>query len=230
MADETYQLIASHISKSFIYEDKRCDVLRDISFNLMQGETCALVGASGVGKSTLLHVLAGVEQSDKGTVSICSVGALSDAVEGPEQCLLRKRLGILFQSPFLVKELTVLENVMIKGLIAGKSRKESAPEALDLLHQVGISDKADVLPSYLSGGQQQRVALARALFGRPVFLLLDEPTGDLDDETSTLVIDFVMKCSREWNMGVFMNTHDKKVMQRMKHIFELKERRLVRLA
>jgi lipoprotein-releasing system ATP-binding protein len=125
--------------------------------------------------------------------------------------------------PYLIKELTVLENVMSKGLIAGVDADACKQEALALLEQVGLSDKVHEHPPILSGGQQQRVALARALFGKPAFLLADEPTGNLDAKNGQAIIDLLLACKDAWGMGIIVSTHDPAVAQRMEVQLEMRD-------
>src|SRR5262249_16379625 len=138
-----------------------------------------------------------------------------------------KSIGLVFQYPYLIKELTVLENVMLKGLIAGKNNTECSQEAHILLEEVGLADKTYSYPGQLSGGQQQRLALARALMNRPHFLLADEPTGNLDMQTGKTIIDLIKKAQTQWSMGIIISSHDASVAQEMEKIFELKDGFLV---
>jgi ABC-type lipoprotein export system ATPase subunit len=134
---------------------------------------------------------------------------------------LNRTIGLLFQVPYLIKELTVLENVMLKGLIAGKDESQCKVEAVELLQIMDLQDKMHEKPPVLSGGQQQRVALARALFGKPAFLLADEPTGDLDPHTAQNMIKLLLDCQKKWAMGIIVSTHDMHVASSMHTVYEL---------
>ncbi len=208
------------IKKTFSSMHGDFQVLRGVDYSFESGATYAISGASGTGKSTLLHILAGLVRPSEGTVFINEQNiALFD--EAQREKFLNKRIGLLFQMPYLIKELTVLENVMTKGLIAGQQIDACKQEALSLLNQMGLIDKIEEKPPVLSGGQQQRVALARALFGKPSFLLADEPTGNLDPKTGKTIVDLLVKSQKEWGMGIIVSTHDAYVAQRMEHQFEL---------
>ncbi len=137
-------------------------------------------------------------------------------------------LGLVFQQPYLIRELTVLENVMLKGLIAGRAKSECEAEAAELLEAVGIADKRDAYPRMLSGGQQQRAAIARALFDHPHFLLADEPTGSLDEDTGKKIIDLLVTLSKKWHMGLIISSHDPYVAQKMEEVWVMHHGKLNR--
>lgn len=210
------------VSKSFNASERSIVVLHDVSVTFESGVSYAIVGSSGVGKSTLLHILAGLIKPSQGALYIdaCNVSLLDHA---QYECFLNTKIGLLFQAPYLIRELTVLENVMTKGLISGLHRDHCAQEAWELLSFMGLQDKASDKPPVLSGGQQQRVALARALFGRPSFLLADEPTGDLDPQTGQAIIELLAYCQQEWEMGIIVSTHDMQVAKSMHMSYELKD-------
>ncbi len=209
------------VSKSFDTQAGALEVLKEVSHSFKQGKSYAITGASGTGKSTLLHILAGLTEPNKGAVYVdeCNVSLFG---QEERERFLNNTIGLLFQVPYLIKELTVLENVMMKGLIVGKNSEECTQEAVALLEIMGLQDKAYERPPVLSGGQQQRAALARALFGKPAFLLADEPTGDLDPHTGKIIIDLLLKCQKTWGMGIIMSTHDAYVADAMQEIYELK--------
>jgi len=208
------------VVKSFTQAGTRVPVLLGISASFVQGFTYAITGASGAGKSTLLHILSGIETADKGTVTL--QGQNITSLSGRERAAMwNKSLGLVFQLPYLIPELSVAENVMLKGLIAGLSYDECMHKASQLLATVGLSDKAQSKPTVLSGGQQQRVAIVRALFSEPSFLLADEPTGNLDEQTGTQVIDFLLDCHAQWGMGIIVSTHDMSLAQRMGTVIKL---------
>lgn len=200
-------------------------VLSDINVTFDAGCTVAIMGASGTGKSTLLHLLAGITKPTSGAIFYDEHNyALWNAHEW--QHFYTHRIGMLFQQPYLVQELTVLENVMIKGMVAGGSYTELTEHAHHLLAIAGLADKAHQLPAQLSGGQQQRVALMRALFVQPDFLLADEPTGNLDPETGERMLDIVLDCQQRWSMGIIVSTHDSYVARRMDKVFTLEHGQL----
>ncbi len=180
-----------------------------------------ITGASGSGKSTFLHMLAGLEKPTEGYVAYHNE-RIDHYTAAQKELFYNQHIGILFQQPYLIPELSVLENVMIKGILAKKNNNEVKKEALELLERVGLTDKAYVLPGTLSGGQQHRAALARALCNRPRFLLADEPTGNLDAKTGAVIIDLVLAYQEEYAMGLIISSHDPEIKKRMHTVLELK--------
>lgn len=211
----------SGVTKTYQQGTSFISVLNNIDAKFVQGDTYAITGSSGSGKSTLLHIIAGLETHDHGTVIIRDQNGIATfAKDYTNQHT--SRLGIVFQQPHLINELSVLENIMLKGLIAGQSVPLCQKRALEMLDTVGLIDKAHVMPSTLSGGQQQRIAILRALFNQPAMLLADEPTGNLDTQTGKAIIDFLLSCQRTWNMGLIICSHDEHVIQKMRHRLILK--------
>lgn len=200
-------------------------VIKGISGTFYKGNTYALTGISGSGKSTLIHLLAGLDVPTSGAV-IYNDHAIQQFSEQEKSSFLNKSIGLVFQYPYLIKEMTILENVMLKGLIAGKKQSECEQEARNLLTQVGLSSKMIGYPGQLSGGQQQRVALARALMNQPEFLLADEPTGNLDMQTGNTIIDLVLQAQKDWGMGVIISSHDEYVTERMSTVYVVKDGKL----
>lgn len=209
------QLILSHIKKSYTHEGRCYDVLSDLSYTFERAKTYGLMGSSGAGKSTLLHILAGLDSPTSGSV----------VVDGTQQQFLQ-RLGILFQLPYLINELSVLENVVLKGLIEKKSYAECKHDGILLLEKVGLGHKQNCFPAMLSGGEQQRVALARALFNKPDFVLADEPTSNLDQITGTKIIELLHACQQEWQFGLIVCSHDQYVLESMQTILKLEHGKL----
>lgn len=207
-------LEASHITQQFWVQGTSLVVLDDVSCTFQQGSTYALVGASGSGKSTLLHILAGLEQPTEGAV-LYKGTALATYSERELQDYLQNEVGLLFQQPHLMHELSILENVMLKGLIAGKSYQALEHRAHDLLAMVGLAHKITTAPAALSGGEKQRIALARALFIPPKFLLADEPTAHLDPVSQDLMLDLILSLQAEFGMGVIIASHDSAVVKRL---------------
>lgn len=216
------ELKASNVKKFFKQGEETVYVLKGVSAQFEQGTTYALTGPSGSGKSTFMHLLAGLDTPDEGTISFngFEISTMSDE---QRRNFLNKTVGLVFQQPYLIRELTVIENVMLKGLIEGLEQPLCHAEALALLGKVGLESKAENYPMALSGGEQQRVAIARALFNRPAFLLADEPTGNLDVATGTMIIDLLLACQAEWNMGIIVSSHDAYVAAKMKHVLHLKD-------
>ncbi|GEM_PF-494000 len=211
----------SGVTKTYQQGTSFISVLNNIDAKFVQGDTYAITGSSGSGKSTLLHIIAGLETPDHGTVTINDQNGTSiSSKEYARQ--YTPQLGIVFQQPHLINELSVLENVMLKGLIAGQPLPSRQKRVLEMLDAVGLVDKAHVMPSTLSGGQQQRIAILRALFNQPAILLADEPTGNLDAQTGKATIDFLLSCQHIWNMGLIICSHDEHVIQKMHHRLILK--------
>ncbi len=219
------QLKVDHVSKHFMQGDKQIEVLRDISVLFENNTTYAIMGVSGTGKSTFMHILAGLDTPSIGKVFFDNTN-LSVLSEKERALFFNKSVGLLFQLPYLIRELSVIENVALPGLIAGNNQSTCLKRAQELLSVVGLTDKQDAKPSSLSGGQQQRVALARALFNRPAFLLADEPTGNLDIKTGKDMVALLLKCHTQWGMGIIVSTHDAYVAENMQKIYQIKNGRL----
>jgi lipoprotein-releasing system ATP-binding protein len=182
-------------------------VLRGIDLRLQAGQLVSIVGASGVGKSTLLHLLGTLDAPSSGRILFDGVDVTQ--LKGPRLADFRNRhIGLVFQFHHLLPEFTALENVMMPGLIARLPRREVLASAEELLVRVGLAERVSHRPGELSGGEQQRVALARALLMRPKLLLGDEPTGNLDTRTSRAMHDLFFELNRELGMTVLLVTHN----------------------
>jgi len=221
------KLIVKDIHKSFVQGEKELKVLRGVNAEFEKGKTYAIVGVSGSGKSTLMHLLGGLDTPTSGTV-FCDDQDLFKFKQARKDKFLNQELGFVFQFHYLIKELSVLENIILMGLINGKSRKECEKRGQELLRKTGLIDKINSYPTQLSGGQLQRVAILRAIFNKPSFLLADEPTGDLDAANASVIIDLLLNAQKEWGMGVIICSHDKAVYGRMKMILILHDGVLVR--
>jgi lipoprotein-releasing system ATP-binding protein len=215
-------LIMRNVHKGFTQGSAYVPVLKGITATFERGNSYAITGISGSGKSTLIHILAGLDTPTSGQILYQDRDIHNFSPE-QKSGFLNKSIGLVFQSPYLIKELTVQENVMLKGLIAGTNQATCAKEALFLLDQVGLSQKSSAYPGQLSGGQQQRVALARALMNQADFLIADEPTGNLDMQTGTEIIDLILAIQRETGMGIIISSHDEYVTSQMQMAYELKE-------
>ena len=203
-------LISTHaVTRTFNGDGEPVHALRGIDLEVQPGELVAIMGASGSGKSSLLHILAGLDRPTSGEVWIGGdrIDRLSETALA---VLRRQRIGIVFQSFNLVSNLTVGENVELPALVAGLSSGEARTRRKALLERLGIGDKGGAAPSKLSGGQQQRVAIARALVNRPSVLLADEPTGNLDTATTREVLTLLRECNAD-GQTVVMITHDSRV-------------------
>ena len=219
-------LCATDISKQYVLGDATIDVLRGVNFEAQEGEIVAVVGASGVGKSTLLHILGGLDTPSAGQVVVDGVDifALSDT----ERAQLRNaKIGFVFQFHHLLRDFTALENVMMPLLIAGTSRDEAIKPAEDLLSAVGLAERLAHLPSELSGGEAQRVAVARALVAQPAVVLADEPSGNLDVARSDELHGLILDLAKSRKQTFVIVTHDHRLADRADRIVEMVDGRLV---
>lgn len=214
------------VSKEFMQAGIIIPVLRALSVIFEQGKTYAIMGVSGSGKSTLLQLLAGLDIPCTGT--ICwNDKDINHFTADQRAIFFNQSLGLLFQFPYLIKELSVVENIILPGLINGQKHEIAYKKAYDLLVTMELSDKLHAKPGSLSGGQQQRVALARALFNTPRFLLADEPTANLDAHTSSKMIELLLQLNKKRNMGIIISTHDRALAFSMDVVYELQEGHLV---
>ena len=182
-------------------------VLQGIDLTIMAGERVALMGPSGSGKSTLLNCICGIEPLDSGTIEVGGK-VLSGLKDGQVEKLRRETMGYVFQSFHLLPTLSTFENVEFAAQLVGMSKDERLARVTELLEQVGLSHRANHLPSALSGGERQRVAIARALVHKPKLILADEPTGSLDTESGGQVLKLLKSLSAELNVALLLVTHD----------------------
>lgn len=197
----------SGLNKFYKVADKRLHVLRDLDLAVEKGEMVAIMGASGVGKSTLLHVLGGLDEIDGGQVRVgdYDIASMNDA----DRVAFRNRhIGFVFQFHHLLPEFSAVENAMMPLRIARESAQAARPRAEALLQRVGLGDRLDHRPGMLSGGEQQRVAVSRALVMQPSLLLADEPTGDLDEATADALHDLLRAMHREIGLTAIIATHN----------------------
>jgi lipoprotein-releasing system ATP-binding protein len=204
-------------------------VFRDLSLSLKRGEIAALVGQSGAGKSSLLHIAGLLEEPTSGEVFIEGKAA-SHLPERTRTELRRETLGFVYQFHHLLPEFTALENVAMPRRIAGFSRDEAAKEARRLLGMVGLGERLDHRPAQLSGGEQQRVAIARALANSPRVLLADEPTGNLDPRTADGVFDMLISLVRSENLSALIATHNYALSDKMDRTLQLEKGTLIETA
>ena len=209
------------VEKTFGTKSQLTPVLVGINASFEQGKSYAIIGASGSGKSTLLHILGGLDVPSRGNVTFN--GRPLTSFRASERNRLRnKQLGFVFQFHYLIHELTVQENVMLPGLIAGMSRSDCKERASELLRSVGLAHRETAMVSTLSGGEQQRVSVVRALFNKPAFLLADEPTGNLDAENGAIVIALIERYQRDYGMGLVVCSHDDALYGRMGTVLTMK--------
>jgi lipoprotein-releasing system ATP-binding protein len=221
-------LEASAIRKSYAVGGTSIAVLRDLDLTVESGEMVAIVGASGVGKSTLLHVLGGLDRAEGGSVSIggTNLTALPDA----DVVSFRNRhVGFVFQFHHLLPEFSAAENAAMPLRIARLPVQESRRRAEELLQRVGLGDRLMHRPGMLSGGEQQRVAVARALVAHPSVLLADEPTGDLDEQTGTALHALLRDMHAAFGLTSIIATHNPRLAEACDRVFRLEGGRLTAL-
>ncbi len=211
MSDKSVVMQCRALSKSYSDGKHLVEVLKSIDFNLKLGETAAIVGASGSGKTTLLNLLAGLDLASSGEV--CLAGKDWSTLTDKQRSKQRNHeLGFVYQLHHLLPEFSALENVMMPMLISGKKRSIAEQESRELLSQVGLSKRLTHRPSQLSGGERQRVAIARSLINNPACVLMDEPTGNLDETTALEIQSLIQTLKESQNMAFLIVTHDEKML------------------
>lgn len=208
------------ISKSYRQGSSEIEVIKNLDLNLYRGQRYAIVGASGSGKSTLLSLLGGLDRPDSGHIEINGV-RLDNLSDDNVSELRNQKLGFVYQFHHLLPEFTAVENIEMPMLIAGQPAKKARDAATQWLQKVGLEKRADHLPSELSGGERQRVAIARSLINDPACVLMDEPTGNLDSESSSVILDTIDALSKELETTFVVVTHDQSVASFMDHIYQL---------
>jgi lipoprotein-releasing system ATP-binding protein len=219
-------IIAQDVQKSFARDGERVEVLKGVTLTVAAGELAAIVGPSGVGKSTLLHLLGGLERPTSGTIRYgeTDLAGLSDL----DLARFRnRRVGFVFQFHHLLPEFSAVENVMLPLLIRRLPTSEARARALALLTRVGLGGRVRHRPGEMSGGEQQRVAIARALIGDPAVLLADEPTGNLDTKTGAEVFELIRELNRERRLTCVFITHNEELAGRTDRILRMLDGRMV---
>jgi lipoprotein-releasing system ATP-binding protein len=202
--------------------DSTIGVLENLNLTVEKGEFVSIVGASGTGKSTLLHLMGGLDHPDEGEVTLAGE-SLFDGDEARVAERRNRSIGFVFQFHHLLPEFTALENVAMPRRIAGKSEADSRTHAEDRLGEVGLSARLNHLPTQLSGGERQRVAFARSLVNDPELLLMDEPTGNLDPKSAGSLFDLVADLQKRKNLTILMVTHNMDLAARTDRILVLKD-------
>ena len=216
-----------NLHKSYLDgEGRTLHILRGVDLRLEQpGQTAAIVGASGTGKSTLLHLIGLLDQPDQGRILLDDKD-LSLLSRDDQARYRNTQLGFIFQFHQLLQDFSALENVMMPALVQGQSHSQSRKRSSELLEQVGLGERLLHKPSQLSGGEQQRVAIARALTNRPRLLLADEPTGNLDQENESQVLDTLLRCCADGQTTMLMITHNPQLATTLQQCYRLQDGRL----
>ena len=213
------------LGKTYRSGAARLQVLVDLDLRLSGGEMVAVVGESGVGKSTLLHILGGIDRPDAGLYRFHGEDVLAKSPQ--ELASFRNReIGFVFQFHHLLPEFDAVENVLMPRLIRRDRRSDVEPAARELLREMGLADRLSHRPAQLSGGEQQRVAIARALFAEPRLLLADEPTGNLDPRTSVQVFEVLRSAQRSRGLTTVLATHNERLAEACDRVLLLEEGRL----
>ena len=215
-------LRANAVSKYFWQGKSEIRVLKNIELEVRQGEQIAIVGSSGTGKSTLLHLLAGLDSPTSGSIELNGLN-LSNLNESDRGKLRNEVLGFVYQFHHLLPEFTALENVMMPLLVRRRKTEKVRQEAMSLLDKVGLSHRINHKPGELSGGERQRAAIARALIIQPLCLLADEPTGNIDRQNAKAVQQLMVDLDRDLQVSLIVATHDMQLAASMNRIYQLQD-------
>lgn len=224
MKDRSLRL--DNISKEYTEQQQHISIFKNMNYTFRGGSSYAIMGPSGSGKSTLLHLLAGIEQPNQGHIEIDNKIINQHNFE-QRIAALHANIGIVFQQPCLIQEISVLENVMLNALAHNNFDISNYNHAQELLDSIGLSSKAHHAVNSLSGGQQQRIAILRALFHKPSFILADEPTGNLDKNSANQIMDLLIKYQKKYAMGLIISTHDIEVAERCDIVLKIEHQNLI---
>ncbi len=224
MNDLSQELVidAKGLGKTYDEADNALCIFHDLDFTLAKGESVSVLGTSGSGKTTLLNILGGLDKATSGSVKLCGkdLAACSEKVITK---LRNQHLGFVYQFHHLLAEFSATENVAMPLYINGLSRREADSKALALLEKVGLSTRANHKPSELSGGERQRVAIARALVNNPACVLMDEPTGNLDDTTAKKIQALMLDLQEQFETSFVVVTHDRQLAHQMNRVLIMEE-------
>lgn len=221
-------LEVKNLTKIYYHLQKPLEVLKGINLILKRGEKIAIIGPSGVGKTTLLNIIGTLDKPTSGEIIYFGKNIFNKNENFITQ-FRREHIGFVFQLHYLMPEFSVVENTILPGLIAGWNFDKCYKRAKELLKMLNLENKFFYKPSQLSGGERQRVAIARALFLNPSLLLADEPTGNLDPKTAKNVIECFLKINKEYNTSIIIATHNIEIAKKMDKIFLLKDGFLIEL-
>lgn len=213
-------LITRHLCKTYQTGPLEVEVLKGIDLEISAGEIVIVMGPSGVGKSTLLHIIGGLDRPSSGEVLIDENNLFS--LKDKELAIYRNEaIGFVFQFHHLLPEFTAKENVMLPGMMHGRDIVSAERKALNMLEEIGLSNRLDHKPSELSGGEQQRVAVARALINNPRLVLADEPTGNLDKQNSETLYELILDLNKKYNQTFIIVTHNDLMTKHAHRVIEL---------
>jgi putative ABC transport system ATP-binding protein len=222
ISDDELIIQATGVQKVYHTGQVSVQALRGVDLSVRRGEMVAVMGPSGSGKTTLLNCLSGLDAADQGQIAIEGV-SLSGMADRERTAYRARRMGFVFQFYNLLPVLSAAENVELPLLVAGVRQREARRRALEALAQVGLDKRASHRPAELSGGERQRTTIARALVNRPALVWADEPTGDLDSETATEIMDMLVKLNREQRLTFILVTHDRGVGARCGRIVRMRD-------
>jgi len=209
---------ATGIAKTYSEAADAITIFQNLDFQLIKGESLAILGSSGSGKTTLLNILGGLDKATAGSVEVCGI-KLDKSSSRDITKMRNQHLGFVYQFHHLLPEFSAAENVAMPLYISGLSRREAEKKALNLLELVGLSHRVKHKPSELSGGERQRVAIARALVNDPKCVLMDEPTGNLDEATASKIQKLMLDLQQRLGTSFVLVTHDKRLAQTMDKVF-----------
>ncbi len=210
-------LSAEKVTKNYRSGNTILEVLKGVDLSLDEGEIAVLLGASGSGKSTLLNILAGIDKPDSGKVFLNN-DELTSFIDNRLTKKRNRELGFVFQFHHLLKDFTVLENVMLPGLIAGTDIKKVRIKAMELLEELGLPDRASHKPGEISGGEAQRVAVARALINNPRIVFADEPTGNLDRANGKVLLNLLEQLNQRYRLTFLIATHNEELLEQSRQL------------
>lgn len=214
------------LTKTYQNNTLKVEAVKQVDLSISEGEFTAIVGPSGSGKTTLFNMIGGLDDITAGAVEIAGTN-ISNLKENELIDFRLKHIGFVFQAYNLIPVLTAKENVAFIMLLQGLSEKERMKRSEDLLEQVGLGDKFDSRPNQLSGGQQQRVAVARALASKPRFILADEPTANLDSQSTSTLLDLMSEMNKKENITFLFSTHDPRVIDKARRVITIEDGKII---
>ena len=215
------------LTKTYQNNTLKVEAVKQVDLSISEGEFTAIVGPSGSGKTTLFNMIGGLDDITAGAVEIAGTN-ISNLNENELIDFRLKHIGFVFQAYNLIPVLTAKENVAFIMLLQGISEKERMQRSEELLKQVGLGDKFDSRPNQLSGGQQQRVAVARALASKPRFILADEPTANLDSQSTSTLLDLMAKMNKKENITFLFSTHDQRVIDKARRVITIEDGKIIK--